>query len=75
MQCNRDTYEYVAVYVDDLLCVMKDPSSFLDCLIQVHKYKLKCEEPLSFHFGCHFGHDQEGTCYYQRNNEYNAQHL
>ena len=27
MQCNGDTYEYVAVYVDDLLCV-KRPKKF-----------------------------------------------
>ena len=49
MQCNGNTYEYVAVYVDDLRCAMKDPRSFLDHLIQLHKYKLKGDEPLSFH--------------------------
>ena len=41
MQHNGDTYEHVAIYVDDLLCTMRDPRSFLNCLIQVHKYKLK----------------------------------
>ena len=30
MRCNGDTYEYVALYVDDLLCAMKDPRSFLN---------------------------------------------
>ena len=55
----------VAVYVDDVLCTMKDPRSFLDCLIQVHKYKLKGDEHLSFHFVCDFGCDPDGTCYYQ----------
>ena len=24
MKCNGNSYEYVAVYVDDLLCTMKD---------------------------------------------------
>ena len=27
-----DTYEYVCVYVDDLLVAMKDPKSFMDIL-------------------------------------------
>ena len=59
MQCNGDTSEYAAVYVDDLLCVMKGPRSFLHHLIQVHKYKLKGDECLSFHLGCDFGHDPQ----------------
>ena len=50
MQCNGSTYEYVAVYVDDLLCAMTDPKHFLDCPIQVHKYIHKGDGPLSFHF-------------------------
>ena len=45
---------------------MKDPRSFLDCLIQLlPKYVLKGDKPLSFHLGCDFGHDPDGTCYYQ----------
>ena len=44
---------------------MKDPRSFLNHLIKVHKYKLKGDELLSFHLGCDFGHDPDGTCYYQ----------
>ena len=34
MQCTGDTYEYVAVYVDDLLYAMKDSRSFLNHLIK-----------------------------------------
>ena len=29
MQCNGNTYEYVAVYVDDLLCAMNTQEFFL----------------------------------------------
>ena len=65
MRCNNDIYEYVAVYVNDLLCTMKDPRSFLDHFIKVHKYKLKGDELLSFHLGCDFGCDPDGTHYYQ----------
>ena len=68
MRHNGDTYEYVAVYEDDFLCTMKDPKSFLDHLIQVHKYKLKADKPLSFHLGCDLGCDSDGTCYYQPKN-------
>ena len=49
MQGNGDTYEYVVVYVDNVLCTMKDSRSFFDHLIHVHKYKLKGDENLSFH--------------------------
>ena len=44
---------------------MKNPRSFLDHLIQVHKYKHKGDEPKSFHLWCDFGCDPNGTCYYQ----------
>ena len=60
MKCNSDNYEYVTVYVDDLLCAMKDPRSLLDHLIKVDKYKLKGDGSLSFHLGCDFSHDPDG---------------
>ena len=44
---------------------MKDPRSFLNHIMQVHKYELKGDESLSFHLGSDFGHDPDGTCYYQ----------
>ena len=62
MRCNYDIYEYVAVYVDNLLFVMKDPRSFLDCLIEVHKSELKGDKPLSYHLCCDFSHDPDGAC-------------
>ena len=36
-----------------------------DHLIQVHKYKLKGNEPLSSCLACNFGNDSDGTCFYQ----------
>ena len=65
MRCNGDTHEYVVVYVDNLLYTMKDPRGLLNHLIKVHKYKLKGDEPLSFHLGHDLGCDPDGTCYYQ----------
>ncbi|WP_371079437.1 hypothetical protein, partial [Salmonella enterica] len=36
-----DCYEYLCVYVDDLLAIMKDPDEFFKILIENHGYKLK----------------------------------
>ena len=44
---------------------MKDPRSFLDCLIQVRQYKLKGDESIQFHLECNSGCDPDGTHYYQ----------
>ncbi len=54
-------YEMVAVYVDDLAIGMKDPESFLNVLTSKYKFKLKGSGPISFHLGCDFDRDQDGT--------------
>jgi hypothetical protein len=54
-------YEMVAVYVDDLAFGMKDPRKFLENLETKHKFKLKGSGPISFHLGCDFECDQDGT--------------
>ena len=54
MRHNNNIYEYIGVYVDDILCIVKDPRSFLNHIIKVHKYKLKGDEPLSIHLVCDF---------------------
>ena len=36
-----DHYEYIAVYVDDLLIASKDPSKIITELSDVHQFKLK----------------------------------
>jgi len=60
-----DTYEYVCVYVDDLLVAMKDPKSFMDILQSApYKYKLKGVEEPKYHLGADFFRDSDGTlCY------------
>lgn len=58
-----DHYEYVAVYVDDLLFVMKDPQKFTDALSNPkgrYKFKLKGTGQISFHLGCDFLRDNHG---------------
>ena len=56
-----DCYEYVCVYVDDLLAVMKDPRAFFDTLTNNYGYKLKGVGEPSYHLGGDFYRDPDGT--------------
>ena len=58
---DKSCYEMVAVYVDDLAIGMKDPEAFLSVLINKYKFKLKGSGPISFHLGCDFERDDDGT--------------
>ena len=62
-----DHYEYIAVYVDDLLICSKDPQAIVDTLTNDHKFKLKGTGPIDFHLGCDFFRDEDGNlCYAPR---------
>ena len=54
-------YEYIAVYVDDLAICIKDPKAFCDTLKKKYKLKLKGVRPLSYHLGCGYTRDKDGT--------------
>jgi hypothetical protein len=59
-------YEYIAVYVDDLLIAAKYPALITKTLCEQHKFKLKGVGPLSYHLGCDYFKDDDGTlCYGQ----------
>ena len=60
MRESKDSYEYVAVYVDDLAIAMKDPEEFISCLENNYKFKLKGTGPIKVHLGMTFEHDQDG---------------
>ena len=45
-RCNGNTYEYVTIYVDDWLCAMKDPRSYLNSLIKYTNTNLTTLLPL-----------------------------
>ena len=47
-------YEYIGVYVDDLVIVSMKPRGITDILEKEHKFKLKGTGPISFHLGCDF---------------------
>ena len=57
-------YEYVCVYVDDLLFTGKEPSIFFDNLIKKHNYKLKGVGPPEYHLGGNFERDKDDTLIY-----------
>ena len=62
-----DHYEYIAVYVDDLLIVSRDHASIIRELQVTHKFKLKGTGPISFHLGCDYWRDKNGVlCYAPR---------
>ena len=56
-----DHYEYIGVYVDDLAIVSKDPQAIITKLENDHKFKLKGTGPISYHLGCDFVRDPDGT--------------
>ena len=56
-----DVYEYVCVYVDDLMAIMKDPDKFYKSLQHDHGYKLKNVGPPRYHLGGDFFQDPDGT--------------
>jgi hypothetical protein len=60
----KDHYEYICVYVDDLIICSRRPKKIVTHLEGVHKFKLKGTGPIHFHLGCDYFKDPEGLlCY------------
>jgi hypothetical protein len=57
-------YEYIAVYVDDLLIASRYPKSIVPTLQEKHKFKLKGVGSLTYHVGCNYFHSMDGTLSY-----------
>ena len=56
-----DHYEYITVYVDDLMIGSKNPNAIVEILMNAHKFKLKGNGPVSFHLGCNWFRDEDGN--------------
>ena len=54
-------YEYIAVYVDDLALALENCQEFADILINKYNYKLKGVGTLTYHLGCDYERDEDGT--------------
>ena len=66
MREKNKVYEYIAVYVDDLLIAACDPGEITTQLIENHKFKLKGVGPLTYHLGCNYYRDAlDGTLSYR----------
>ena len=64
MRKDNDIYEYMAVYVDDLVCAARDPGKIMETLMSKYKYKLKGVGPVDYHLGCDFGRDPDGMLWF-----------
>ena len=64
MRDKGDHYEYIAVYVDDLLICSKDPQAIVTMLTEDNGFKLKGTGPIAFHLGCDYFRNGDGQlCY------------
>ena len=59
-----DHYDYVCVYVDDLMALSKNPQEFFDELVNKYKFILKGVGPPEYHLGGDFGRDPDGTLFW-----------
>jgi len=61
MHCNGSVYEYIVVYVNNIALAAKDPKAITDLLQDHYLFKLRGTGPISFHLGCGFIRDNDGT--------------
>jgi hypothetical protein len=54
-------YEYVCIYVDDIMHMSKNPQLFFDLLTSKYGYKLPGVGKPSYHLGGIFERDSDGT--------------
>ena len=54
-------YEYVAIYVDDLLIACSCASEVIHTLKMKHNLKIKGDGPLKYHLRCDYHLDPDGT--------------
>ena len=61
MRRNGLIWEFVCVYVDDLLAILVLPKVFFDTLVKKYKYQLKGVEEIKYHLGGNYFRDPDGT--------------
>ena len=61
-KCQKANHcEYIAMYVDNLALIMKDPKAFI-AQLESTPYNFKLGSgPLNLYLGCGFKHDSAGT--------------
>jgi hypothetical protein len=64
MRDNGSLYKHIDVHVDELLIAARDPISLFQKLQEKRKFKLKGVGSLTYHLGCNYFHNMDGTlCY------------
>ena len=63
MRQSNGLWEYIAVYVDDLVLVVRDPKVIISFLKYKYKYKLKGTGRIPYHLDCDFFRDDEDILY------------
>ena len=48
----KEKYEYIAIYVDDLLIASEEPHKIIQDFKGKFKLKIKGDGPLEYHLGC-----------------------
>jgi hypothetical protein len=61
MRLNSDTYEQIAVHIDNLLIAAKVLLAITKCIEETHLFKLKGTGPLKYHLDCDYFRDDTGT--------------
>jgi hypothetical protein len=60
-----DFYKYIGVAVDNLAIAAADPNSIIRTLETTYKVQLKGVGTITFHLGCGFNCDKDGTLLYK----------
>ena len=58
---DRQAYEYIFVYVDNLCVASQDPGKIFQTFKNSYKFTLKGDGPLDYHLGCSYKWDPDGT--------------
>ena len=57
----KDKYEYIAIYLDDLLIASEEPHKIIQDMKEKFKLKIKGYGPWEYHLGCDYKLDKDGT--------------
>ena len=57
----KDKYDYIAIYVDELLIASEKPQEIIQDLKEKFMLKIKGDGPLEYHLGCDYKLDKDGT--------------
>ena len=57
----RHKYEYIAIYMDDLLIASEEPQQIIQGLKDKFMLKIKGDGPLEYNLDCDYKLDKDGT--------------